>query len=92
MQNNPPLNAVAPPRSFNTRGIPAIRRKRIVATVEAGGIDLRDSYEAWITKHPFGAGVQVLITGPLGFERTVQFGADEEPHEITERIRATLEE
>jgi hypothetical protein len=50
------------------------------------------SYEAWITTDPFHGGVCVLITGSLGFERTVQFALDEEPYEITERLRATLEE
>jgi hypothetical protein len=36
--------------------------------------------------------VQVLITGPLGFERTVPFEMDAQEHEITERVRVKLEE
>jgi hypothetical protein len=77
---------------FDIKGIPATRRERIVAAVEAGGTDLKDSYEAWITSDPFGGGVQVVITGPLGFERAVQFALDEDSFEITEQVRATLEE
>ena len=33
-----------------------------------------------------------LMTGPQGFERTVQFAIDEDPVEIIERVRLTLEE
>jgi hypothetical protein len=77
---------------FDIKGIPATRRERIVAAVEAGGKHIKDAYEAWITADPFHGGVKVLITGPLGFERTVQFAIDQEPFEITERVRATLEE
>jgi len=72
---------------FDIRGIPATRRERIVAAVEAGGTDLKDSYEAWITSDPFGGGVRVLITGPLGFERAVLFALDEDSFEITEQVR-----
>jgi hypothetical protein len=77
---------------FDTKGIPATRRERIENAVEAGGKHIKDSYEAWITTDPFHGGVKVLITGPLGFERTVQFAIDQEPFEITERVRETLEE
>ena len=77
---------------FDTKGIPATRRERIERTIEAGGKHVTDSYEAWITTDPFHGGVRVLITGPLGFERSVQFAMNEDAHEITERIRATLEE
>jgi hypothetical protein len=52
----------------------------------------RAADEAWITTDPFRGGVRVLITGPQGFERTVQFAMGEEPAEITERVRATLDE
>ena len=85
-------NLAVPLLVFDTKGIPAIRRERIEAAVVAGGKHLRDSYEAWITTDPFHGGVQVIITGPLGFERAVQFAVDEEPYEITARVRATLEE
>ena len=77
---------------FDTKGIPATRRERIEAAVEAGGKHIKHAYEAWITTDPFRGGVKVLITGPFGFERSVQFAIDEEPVEITERVRATLEE
>jgi hypothetical protein len=77
---------------FDTKGIPATRRERIESAVQAGGKHIKDAYEAWITTDPFHGGVKVLITGPLGFERTVQFAIDQEPFEITERVRATLEE
>lgn len=77
---------------FDIKGIPATRRERIVAAVEAGGAHVTEPYEAWITSDPFGGGVRVLITGPLGFERSVQFALDEEPYEITDQVRATLEE
>jgi len=77
---------------FDTKGIPATRRERIVTAVEAGGKHIQKPYEAWITTDPFHRGVQVMITGPLGFERTVQFAIDEAPYEITERVRATPDE
>ena len=77
---------------FDTKGIPATRRERIVTAVEAGGKHIKNPYEAWITTDPLRGGVRVLITGPFGFERTVQFAMDEEPVEIAERVRATLEE
>jgi len=53
---------------------------------------MREGYEAWITTDPFLGGIRVLITGPLGFERSAQFAMDDEPHVITERVPATLEE
>jgi hypothetical protein len=77
---------------FDIKGIPGNRKVRIVTAVEAGGKHINDSYEAWITTDRFNGGVKVPITGPLGFERTVQFAIDQEPFEITERVRATLEE
>ena len=77
---------------FDTKGIPAHRRERIQATIEAGGKHMRENYAAWITTDPFRGGVRVLITGPQGFERTVQFAMDEDPAEIKERVRATLDE
>jgi hypothetical protein len=76
---------------FDTKGIRAARREQIETAVEAGGKHVKDPHEAWITTNPF-RGVRVLITGPLGFERTVQFAIDEDSFEITERVRATLEE
>lgn len=77
---------------FDTKGIPSTRRERIVTAVEAGGRHVKDPYEAWITTDPFRGGVRVLITGPQGFERGVQFALDEDLVEITERVRATLDE
>ena len=38
---------------FDTKGIPAIRRERIVTAVEAGGKHIQKPYEAWITTDPF---------------------------------------
>ena len=60
--------------------------------MESGGRGITQQYEAWITTDPFHGGVRVLITGPFGFERSVQFAMNEDPHEITERVRATLDE
>ena len=77
---------------FDVKGIPATRRERIEAAVEAGGKRINGPYKAWITTDPFRGGVRVLITGPFGFERTVHFAENEDPTEITERVRATLEE
>jgi hypothetical protein len=70
---------------FDTKGIPATRGERIVTAVEAGGKHVKDPYEAWITADPFRGGVRVLITGPHGFERAVQFAMDEDLIEITQR-------
>ena len=68
---------------FDIRGIPAARRQSIVAAVEAGGAHLTESYESWITSDPVGGGVRVQITGPLGFERTVEFAVDEDPSRVS---------
>ena len=77
---------------FDTKGIPATRRERIEAAVEAGGKHTSANYQAWISADPFRAGVRVLIMGPQGFERIVQFAIDEGETEIKERVRAALEE
>ena len=77
---------------FNAEGVPPNRRERIESAVEAGGKHLSVSYEAWIAADPFRGGMRVLITGPQGFERVVQFDADEQPAEITRRVRETLDE
>jgi len=77
---------------FNAEGVPPNRRERIESAVEAGGKHLSVSYEAWIAADPFRGGMRVLITGPQGFERVVQFDADEQPAEITRRVRETLNE
>jgi hypothetical protein len=36
--------------------------------------------------------VQVVITGPQGFERAVLFALDEDPVITTQRVRETIEE
>ena len=50
------------------------------------------SYEAWIAVDPFRGGMRVLITGPQGFERVVQFDPDEQSAEITRRVRETSDQ
>jgi hypothetical protein len=77
---------------FNAEGVPPNQRERIESAVEAGAKHLSVSYEAWIAVDPFRGGMRVLITGPQGFERVVQFDADEPPAEITRRVRETLDE
>ena len=75
---------------FDTKGIPATRRERIQAAVEAGGKHLAAPHEAWITSDTFSGGVKVLITGPQGFERIVRFAVDQDPVVIQERVREIL--
>ena len=75
---------------FDTKGIPASRRERVQAAVEAGGKQVTELYEARIAADR--QGVRVLISGPVGFERTVQFTLDADSFEITEQVRATLED
>jgi hypothetical protein len=77
---------------FDIKGLPATRRERIEAAVEAGGQHLSVPYEAWIAADSLRGGMRVLITGPQGFERVVQFAPDEQPAEITRRVRETLED
>ena len=77
---------------FDIRDIPPMARERIQAAVETGGKHVRGSHEAWIAADAFGRGVRVLITGPHGFERSVSFAMDEQPEEITRRVRQTLDE
>ena len=45
---------------FDTKGIPATRRERIEAAVEAGGKHASGRYQAWISADPFQGGVRVL--------------------------------
>jgi len=75
---------------FDAKGLPAIRRERIEAAVTAGGRHLTTSYQAWITVDQYRRVVRVLIIGPQGFERVLQFSLDAEGYEITEQVRATL--
>ena len=72
------------------KGVPATRRQRIAAAVVAVGTHMTAPYAAWIAADPFKGCVRVLITGPQGFERSVQFAVDEEQAEITRRVRDTL--
>ena len=77
---------------FDTKGLPAVRRERIETAVIAGGKQVAGSHEAWIAVDPFNGAVVVVITGRFGFERRLQFPLDAEAHEITERVRLTLED
>jgi hypothetical protein len=78
---------------FDCRGISAARRERIEAAVEAGGKHVAESYEGWIAADPFRGGMRVLITGPQGFERSVEFAIDEDNLVvIAQRVRETIEE
>lgn len=77
---------------FDIKGVPGSRRERIEGAVVAGGRHARGLHEAWIAADPFKSGFRVLITGPYGFERTVIFAIDDDPAEIAERVRETLEE
>jgi hypothetical protein len=76
---------------FDVKGIPGNRRERIEAAVVAGGKHVSGAHEAFIAADPFRGGFKVLITGPHGFERAMQFPLDEDPVLITERVRETLE-
>jgi hypothetical protein len=67
---------------FDCKGIPAARRERIEAAVEAAGQRLAQPYEAWIAADPFTGCVRVLITGPQGFKGTVAFALGEAPKRI----------
>jgi len=75
---------------FDTRGIPATRRERIIAAVEAGGKCTSGPFEAWVTSDGRGT-VRVVITGSQGFDRRVVFAVDEAEAEITDRVMRTLE-
>ena len=75
---------------FETRGIPATRRERIIAAIEAGGKNASGPFEAWATVDGRGS-VRVVITGPQDFDRRVLFAVDESEAEITERVRRTME-
>jgi hypothetical protein len=57
----------------------------------AAGI-VQTSYEAWRATDPIRGDVRVTITGPNGFERRAAFSVDEDPGEITRRVRETIEE
>lgn len=58
----------------------------------AGGKHLNAPYEAWIAADPLRGDVRVIITGPQGFDRHVAFAMNEEPFEISRRVRETIEE
>jgi hypothetical protein len=76
---------------FTTTGIPATRRERIEAAVEAGGKHVSGPHEAWIATDPQGR-VRVVITGPQGFQTAVTFPQNETPALITDMVRATLDD
>ena len=77
---------------FDIKGVPGDRRERIEAAVVAGGRHARGPHEAWIAADPFQGGFRVLITGPHGFEGAVTFAIDDDPAEIVQRVRQTMEE
>lgn len=77
---------------FDCKGVPALRRERIEAAVVAGGRHRPEPYEGWIATDPFRGDVRVIITGPHGFERRAEFSADEDPAEITRRVRETIDD
>jgi hypothetical protein len=77
---------------FDIEGVPGNRRERIEAAVVSGGKHVRGPHEAWIAADQFNRGFRVLITGPLGFERTVVFEMDDDPAVIAERVRETMDE
>jgi len=77
---------------FDIKSVPSNRRERIEAAVVAGGRRASGPHEAWIAADPFKGGFRVLITGPRGFERSVIFAIDDDPAEVAERVRETLEE
>ena len=77
---------------FDSKGIPAHRRERIEAAVTAGGRHVQGLYEGWIARDPFRGDVRVTITGPHGFERRAAFSIDEDPAEITRRVRETIDD
>ena len=77
---------------FDIKGVPGKRRERIEAAVVAGGRHARGPHEAWIVADPFQGGFRVLTTGPQEFDRTVTFAIDDDPAEIVQRVRQTMEE
>ena len=77
---------------FDSKGIPAHRRERIEAAVTAGGKHALGLYEGWIATDRFRGDVRVIITGPHGFERRAAFALDEDPAEITRRVRQTIDD
>lgn len=77
---------------FDSKGIPAHRRERIETAVIAGARHVREPYEGWIAMDPFRGDVRVTITGPHGFERRAGFSIDEDPAEITRRVRETIDD
>ena len=76
---------------FDCKGTPATRRERIEAAVKSAEKSVSGPYEAWISTDQRRGTVRVLITGPEGFERVASFAMDEDPVEIKERVRQTLE-
>ena len=74
---------------FDCKGIPATRRERIEAAVEAGGRHVKESYEGWIAADPFRGGIRL---GPQGFERAVLFALVEDLAMITQPARETIGE
>jgi hypothetical protein len=77
---------------FDVKGIPGNRRESIEAVVVAGGRHGRGPHEAWIAADPFQGRLRLLITGPQGFERIVMFAIDDDPAEIAQCIRETMED
>ena len=73
---------------LDCQGISTTLGERIEAAVEAAGHRLAQPYEAWIAADPSRGGVRVLITRPLGFERTVAFAAMKHPSVFCRRMAA----
>jgi len=52
----------------------------------------RDYTRAGLRADPFRGEVRVIIIGPHGFERRAAFALDEDPVEITRRVRETIDD
>jgi hypothetical protein len=87
----PSDNNLVPLTVFDCKGIPATRRERIETAVTAGGKHVPGPHEAWIAGDVFRGGVRVIITGPQGFERHVEFTMNEDPAELSRGVRETME-
>jgi hypothetical protein len=82
-----PAPAAPNPFTGYSRGILDTRREQIETAVKAGGRYVKEQYEGWIAADPFRGEVQVVITRPQGFERTVLFALNENPAVITQRVQ-----
>jgi hypothetical protein len=76
---------------FNSDSVPQDRRPELEAAVVAAGRHLQKSFESWIVASPDSRKFAVRITAYPSVDISVLFAWNATAAEVTERVRAAIE-